>query len=226
VHLSAEHRALLVIAKRPLSGQAKTRLCPPCSPDQAAALYECFLRDTLDVVRAVPAVARLVLYLPHDADGYFRALAPDFGLLGQVGESLGERLDNALADRLRHGFRQVVIVDSDSPTLPPAYLERAFALLEQADVVLGPTDDGGYYLIGSTRPQPRLLREVQMSTPDVLRDTLRLAQQELQRAALLPHWYDVDTVADLRRLRRDVSRDANGLARYTRDFLRRELLAL
>src|SRR5947207_4892069 len=160
---AADERALLVIAKRPLPGQTKTRRSPPLSPDQAARLYEGFLRDTLDLVRAVPDVTRGVLYLPAEAAGYFRALAPEFALLLQEGTSLGERLDNALTRYLGSGFRQVVVMDSDSPTLPLAYLAAAFELLDRHEAVFGPTDDGGYYLVGLTRPRPRLLREVRMS---------------------------------------------------------------
>src|SRR5690348_2713691 len=157
-----EARALLVIAKRPLAGQTKTRLCPPLSGEQAARLYECLLRDTLDVARAVPDVARSVLYLPLDAAPYFRSLAPDFGLLPQQGDSLGERLDDALTRCLGNGFGKVVVMDSDSPTLPPTHVAAAFERLDQAEAVFGPTDDGGYYLVGLTKPRPRLLREVRM----------------------------------------------------------------
>jgi hypothetical protein len=212
-------RALLLIAKRPAPGQTKTRLTPPLSGEQAAALYECFLRDTLELARAVPGVVRLINYLPHDADDYFRRLAPDFGLIPQIGEGLGERLDNVLAHCLNDGFRQAVIMDSDSPTLPAAYLAQAFDELERADVVLGPCDDGGYYLIGLTRPQPRLLREVQMSTPNVLNDTLALADELKLRTALLPMWYDVDTAAELERLRLELRTAVNGVTHHTRKFL-------
>src|SRR5207245_11563285 len=169
---AADQRALLVIAKRPFPGQTKTRRSPPLTPEQAARLYEAFLRDTLDLVRAVADVTRLVLYLPEEAAPYFRALAPDFGLLLQQGASLGERLDNALTHCLGSGFRQVVVVDSDSPTLPAACLSEAFDLLDRQEAVFGPTDDGGYYLVGLTRPRPTLLREVRMSTPRGLRDLL------------------------------------------------------
>jgi len=211
--------ALLVIAKRPTPGQAKTRLTPPLSPEQASQLYECFLRDTLDLARTVPGATRLIHYAPLDAAGYFQRLAPDFGLTPQIGEDLGERLDNVLTRCLNDGFRRAVIIDSDSPTLPAEFVGQAFAKLDDADVVLGPCDDGGYYLIGLTRPQPRLLREVPMSTPNVLRDTLALAEQEGLRVALLPTWYDVDTVQELWRLQRELRAAANGTAHHTRMML-------
>lgn len=211
--------ALLLIAKRPAPGQTKTRLTPPLTGEQASALYECFLRDTIDIVRAVPGVARLINYLPHDEEDYFRQLAPDFELIPQMGAELGERLDNVLTHCLSNGHTRAVVMDSDSPTLPAAYLAQAFDELERAEVVLGPCDDGGYYLIGLTRPQPRLLREVQMSTPNVLNDTLALAAELKLRVALLPTWYDVDTVAELDRLRLELRTITNGTARHTHKFL-------
>ena len=217
------HRSLLVVAKRPAAGQTKTRLCPPLAAEAAAALYECFLRDTLDVMRAVPGVARAIAYLPQAANDYFRALAPDMALAPQRGADLGARLDHLLSDALAAGASQAVVIDSDSPTLPAAYVAEAFARLDAGtDVALGPCDDGGYYLIGLKRPQPRLLREVQMSTPFVVRDTLALADELGLRVALLPAWYDVDTAAELERLRGELASARNGVARHTRAFLHYE----
>jgi hypothetical protein len=112
-------------------------------------------------------------------------------------------------------------MDSDSPTLPAAYVAQAFDALDDADVTLGPCEDGGYYLIGLKRPQPRLLREVRMSTPNVLRDTLSRAEQAGLRVSLLPMWYDVDTVQELHRLRDELRAEADGLAPHTREFLER-----
>ena len=178
------------------------------------------MRDTIDLVRAVPDVTRLINYLPSEAQSYFRGLAPDFDLLPQVGDHLGERLDQALTHCLSHGFQQAVIMDSDSPTLPSEYLVQAFAELERAEVVLGPCDDGGYYLIGLTRPQPRLLREVKMSTANVLADTLALAEELQLRVALLPIWYDVDTIVDLNRLKYDLNQSSNSSGHHTGMFLK------
>ena len=107
-------------------------------------------------------------------------------------------------------------MDSDSPTLPPAYITEAFSQLDgAADVVIGPCRDGGYYLIGMKHPHPRLLREVQMSTPHVLRDTLALAAELGVRVALLPEWYDVDTVSELAELRAELATTNHGVAAHT-----------
>jgi len=131
----------------------------------------------------------------------------------------------ALTHYLNRGYRRVVIMNSDGPTLPAAHLATAFKLLssEEVDVVLGPSDDGGYYLLGLKRPAPRLLRQVQMSTPAVLRDTLALAQAEKLRVKLLPPWYDVDDTASLERLRQEIARTPPAVAPHTRAFLNRYL---
>jgi rSAM/selenodomain-associated transferase 1 len=211
---------LLVVAKRPASGRTKTRLTPPLSPERAAALYECFLRDTLDLIRRIPDVQPVVAYLPAGAEGYFADLAPDFERVLQQGADLGPRLDNALTAYLRRGYQRVVIMNSDGPTLPPSHLEAAFAALAgETDVVLGPCDDGGYYLIGVKRPVPRLLRRVQMSTPNVTADTLALADEEGLRVELLPAWYDVDDAASLARLVEELAAAPPDVARHTRAFL-------
>ena len=210
--------ALLVVARRPAPGQTKTRLTPPLTPGQAAQLYEAFLCDTLNLIRRVPGVHPIIAYLPDDAAGYFRSLAPDFDVLPQRGSDLGARLDNALTHCLTNGYRKAVVMDSDSPTLPAEHLVEAFAALDTQDLVLGPCDDGGYYLIGMKRPAPRLLREVQMSTLTVVRDTLALAAAEKLSVALLSPWYDVDTSAELDRLCQELSVLPGDRAAHTRAF--------
>jgi rSAM/selenodomain-associated transferase 1 len=211
---------LIVVAKRPAPGRTKTRLTPPLSPEQAAALYESFLQDTLELMRQVPGVRRAIAYLPVGARSYFAQLAPDFDLIPQTGADLGVRLDNALTHYLEHGYDHAAIMNSDGPTLPSGHLRQAFtALSDHADVVLGPSDDGGYYLIGLQRPAPRLLREVRMSTPHVTADTLALAREENLRVTLLPSWYDVDDVAALQRLRVELKSAPPSCAAHTRAFM-------
>jgi hypothetical protein len=214
---------LLVVAKRPTPGGAKTRLCPPLTTSQAAGLYECFLRDTLEIMRRVPGVQRTIGFLPEDAGAYFRGLAPDMSLTPQRGETLGERLDHLLSGALSAGAERAVVMDSDSPTLPAGYVRQAFELLAEADVVLGPTQDGGYYLIGMKAPHHHLLQRVQMSTPHVLSDTLALAADAGVSVALLPAWYDVDTLDDLDQLRSEVAEATDGIAAFTRRWLSQTL---
>jgi hypothetical protein len=214
--------ALIVVAKRPQAGQTKTRLTPPLSPESAAELYERFLIDTLDLIRQTPNIKPIIAYLPKGQEAYFKTLAPDFELLPQCGDDLGERLDNALSHYLNSGFDKAIIMDSDSPTLPTEYLTQAFNLLDAADVVLGPCDDGGYYLIGLKRAAPRLLREVTMSTPTVVQDTIALAHQAGLSVELLPTWYDVDTVAELERLSQELLSLEPQRAAQTRLFFKQQ----
>ncbi len=178
-------RALLIMAKEPRPGTTKTRLCPPLSAEEAAELYRCLLLDTVQAVRAAAAAADIpfspfIAFHPREARELFQEMAPDFQLVRQRGEGLAGRLEGVLAAAQAMGYDEVLAVNSDSPSLPAAYLETAFRRLgeESVDVVFGPSDDGGYYLIGWKRPYPRLLREVTMSTSHVLADTLAIARQE------------------------------------------------
>lgn len=216
------HKALLVMAKRPSPASTKTRLSSVLGLEGAAELYACFLRDALALARSVPGITPFVAHSPPDAetDAYFHDLAPDFGRIPQSGHTLGERLDAVMSACSLNGYKQVAAMNSDSPTLPVNYLANAFARLddEATDVVLGPCDDGGYYLIGWKRPHPRLVREVPMSTDHLLRDTLAIAEEEKLRVSLLPTWYDVDEVAELGRVRADLLANPE-IARHTRDFL-------
>jgi len=214
--------ALLVVAKRPAPGKTKTRLTPPLTPAKAAGLYQCFLNDTLDLMRQLPGVQPGLVYLPPGEEEFFQGLAPDFELTLQRGDSLGERLDNATSHYLEAGCQKVVIMDSDSPTLPVEYLRQAFEFLDrETDVVIGPCDDGGYYLIGLKQPAARLFREVQMSTSNVTSDTLALAAAQGLRVRQLPPWYDVDDAASLRRLEAELGRSPDHIAAHTRRFLKR-----
>lgn len=212
--------ALLTVAKRPAPGRTKTRLTPPLTPVQASALYEHFLCDTLELMRNTPDVQRLIAYLPPEEQAYFTTLAPDFAFVLQEGDDLGARLDNAIQHHLGLGYEKTVIMDSDSPTLPVRCLAEAFsALTDDVDVTLGPCDDGGYYLIGTKAPVPRLLREVEMSTPNVVADTLAIAKEEGLRVHLLPTWYDIDDAATLQRLINELRDLPPEAAQHTRQFL-------
>jgi rSAM/selenodomain-associated transferase 1 len=220
----AVQRALLVMAKQPEAGRTKTRLTPHLSEREAADLYRCLLSDTLELMRQVPSVQPIIAYHPEQAQAFFRDFAPpDFDFVPQVGADLGARLDNVLTHCLKNGYRQAAVMNSDGPTLPLAYLEQAFGALDDpaVDVVLGPSDDGGYYLIGLKGPCPALFRGIVMSTATVLAETLALAKQEGLRTVCLPSWYDVDTYEDLARLTKDLSSLPRSRAPHTRAFLAR-----
>jgi uncharacterized protein len=182
--------ALVVIAKAPVPGRSKTRLCPPCTPEQAAALAEAALRDTLRVVGAAPARRRL-LALDGEPGGWMLC---GFQLRAQRGDGLGERLGNALVA----AGGPALVVGMDTPQLSPALLRIAARRLAEpgVDAVLGPAFDGGYWTIGLNRPDPEAFNGVPMSSEDTCAaQRSRLAELGL-RTAELPALRDVDTIVD------------------------------
>jgi rSAM/selenodomain-associated transferase 1 len=216
--------ALIVVAKEPVPGLTKTRLCPPFTPESAAELYHCLMLDTLSLVGRLQGADRVIAYAPPGARGYFREQAPNgFRLVPQEGVDLGQRLANALGHHLDLGYRRVVIMNSDGPTLPLAYLEEAFSGLDDADIALGPSYDGGYYVIGMKRLHAELFQGITWSTEHVLAQTLEKCQQAGLLVHHLPKWYDVDVGADLDRLHRDLGRDPQ-LAPCTWAFLQRRVV--
>lgn len=204
--MSGEDIALVIVAKAPLAGRSKTRLCPPLSLDEAAALSECFIADVAASVADVAAAAGVrgaIVYTPTEAVAAFDPLLPaGFIRLAQRGETLGERLIHATGDLLAQGFIGVCLINADGPTLPIGLLHDAVAALRQPGerVVLAPAIDGGYCLIGFKRLYPSLFQGINWSTAQVLAQTLsRIARLQLP-LSLLPLWYDVDDVASLQLL--------------------------
>jgi uncharacterized protein len=213
--------ALCIMAKAPEPGRVKTRLCPPLSPDDAAELYRCFLLDKIAQVREVAGAEPDLAYAPAQAAAVFEALAPGFALLVQRGADLTARLVAVCDELFGDGCDAAIMIDSDTPTLPTEHLERAVALMSGGapDLVLGPSEDGGYYLIGLRRPRPELFEGMRWSTPTVLAETERRARALGLSSTRLPAWYDVDTAADLARLQADLTARSDGGPRHTRRFV-------
>jgi uncharacterized protein len=191
---------LIIFAKEPRPGQVKTRLSPPVSPEAAAQLYHCFIQDILEEMARVPEVRLAVAFSPPTTRGFFRRIAPPgTDLFPQEGADLGERMARAFARSFAAGFGPVLLRGSDVPDLPAEIVSEAHSVLAtgQAQVVLGPATDGGYHLVGLTKPQPVLFRGPAWSSSTVLADTLHLARQLGLRVHLLPPWPDIDTYDDL-----------------------------
>jgi hypothetical protein len=210
---------LIIMAKAPVPGAVKTRLCSPYTVEEAAELYRSFLLDTFELAARLRGVTVTVAYFPSEAEEVFKAMAPPaFELMPQRGADLGERLSGAFEQLFSLGYERVVAIGADSPTLPSAYVERSFESLAMADLVLGPSADGGYYLIGMKAPHPELFQGVAMGTERVFMETLERARRANLRVSLLPPWYDVDTRDDVKRLLAEL-RATPGVARHTRAFL-------
>jgi rSAM/selenodomain-associated transferase 1 len=194
-------RVLGLFAKQPLPGQVKTRLAAAISPAGAARVARAFLDDLLDRLTVV-AAQRLLAFAPPEAESFFASLARGrFALTPQAGGDLGRRLAAFFADQIRAGAERTVVLGTDSPTLPLDHVEQAFRELEHADVVLGPATDGGYYLVGCARRLPPIFDGIAWGTPRVLADTVARLAAPHWRLALLPPWYDVDTLDDWQALR-------------------------
>ena len=218
--------ALTVFAKQPIPRKTKTRLSPPLTPEAAAGLYACFLADTLTAARQVVGVERFLAYDPPSAEANFRLAAPDFTLMPQEGQGLGERIRRTFDNLFAIGYRRVVVVGSDLPHLSPQTIHKAFnALGTGADLALGPSLDGGYYLVGMTHPAPGLFN-LPMSTPEVFSQTLARARQLGLRSVQLSGEFDIDTPADLVRLRAYLEANPGIPAQRTRDWLKAEVLGL
>jgi len=190
--------ALVVIAKAPAPGRSKTRLCPPCSPDQAAELAGAALADTLAAVAATPARLRLLAL-----EGRFHGPPPrGIDVIPQIGDGLGARLGHALAA----ARGPALVVGMDTPQLTPKLLSQAAARLARpgVDAVVGPALDGGYWTIGMRSPDSDAFEGVPMSSSETgAAQVRRLRALGLRVAALEPQ-RDVDTIADARAVARAV----------------------
>jgi uncharacterized protein len=219
--------ALVVMAKAPRPGKVKTRLSPPLTPDQASALNICFIRDTTENIQQVTEAsnsAGLVAYTPVGDEAAFDGLLPaGFQLLAQRGDGFGERLLFVCEDLFVWGFSSVCLIDSDSPTMPQSALLQAVERLSHVGdrMVLGGSDDGGYYLVGIKRLHHRLFEQIDWSTQRVFAQTLERAKEIALPTELLPTWYDVDDAATLDRLQRELASPnaAAYHAKHTRAYL-------
>ncbi len=205
-----------IMAKAPRPGYAKTRLTSALAPEVAADLYRHFLLDTIEVVRRVPGVEAALLCPSGDEADLARL---DLGLpvVEQRGQGLMHGLAFGIAHALAEGHVAAVLINADSPTLPPARIGDALTALATHDVVFGPTTDGGYYLIAATVSCDALLLDV--AYPDgttILRDTLVQADRLGLHTGTIAPWFDIDLPAELRDLAHALSSAPPHLAAHTR----------
>lgn len=191
------------MAKAPVPGAVKTRLVPPLTAQQAAELYGALLLDQLEQLSTLEIAERYLAYTPENGDTVLRQLGNGiFLFLPQRGADLGARMGNLCTDLGQRGHHNIVIIGSDLPGLPMEYLRDAFARLSSGAtrVVLGPSRDGGYYLVGMNQVTPELFTNMTWSHERVLADTLERLTQLGLSYSLLPSWFDLDTVEDLKNL--------------------------
>lgn len=224
--------AVAIICKTPMAGKSKTRLSPPLRPDECAALSACFIRDLSRTIHSLEPdgdAAAYAVYTPRGSEPDLQQLLPGgFRLVPQGEGDLGARLLQGTVDLLAAGHAGAILINSDSPTLPRSILRAAVdAVLGGDNVVLSPALDGGYTLVGLSRPHARLFADIPWSTSAVHRLTLERAHEIGVPVVELPTWYDVDDEASFRMLeaelagvRPDFAADVGSDAPATRRFLR------
>ena len=232
--------ALALMTKAPRAGQVKTRLVPPLTNEEAAQLNRCFLQDTGAAISVCcsslivakpgrPIVHGVAVYTPVGSESDYTDILPaDFSLLPQRGKNFGERLYFAAEDLFNCGFESVCLIDSDSPTIPAENFARAVELLSLPGnhIVMGPCDDGGYYLIGLKQLHREVFEEIEWSTERVFEQTRQRATQIGVAVHELPRGFDVDDNATLHRLCDELfgKNARDNVAPQTQEFLR-ELIA-
>ena len=194
---------LIVFAKNPVPNHVKTRLIPEFSAVQAASLYSAFLKDWCNALKNLSDIELVIAYTPPESQSEIeRVIGGNVIYIPQVGNDLGERLTSAAEWAAERGYLKVIIVGSDSPSLPISYISDALSGLDSRDVVIGPSIDGGYYLIGLnmnsiSKSVTTIFNGITWSSPQVLQQTFDRIQSIEASLKLLPPWYDVDTPQDL-----------------------------
>jgi rSAM/selenodomain-associated transferase 1 len=216
--------ALAVMAKAPVPGSVKTRMVPPLTQEQAAALYRAILRDQLEHLTRLAAIDLYVAFTPDDAAALMKSVVPAaFECFPQRGEDLGERMQEIFVELWRRGHRNLVLIGSDVPAVPLDFFQETYSALNCEDkrVVFGPSQDGGYYLVGMNQPTPEIFDGMTWSHDRVLVQTTEKLTGLGIAVKLLPTWFDVDTIEDLKRLQTISDPAVRNTMRGTLDCLRR-----
>ncbi len=197
---------LIIFAKNPIPGKVKTRLTPHITPTKAAELYKAFIVDILSNSLRLNCDRITVAYSPISAEKTFHRLCgQSIHYLPQKGHNLGERMKNAFKHSFDKGTEKTVIIGTDSPTIPLSYIQKAFDVLEEVPIVIGPTFDGGYYLVGLSEQNDKIFDDIEWSTAGVLNQTLARVKALHWKLHILPPWYDVDIPDSLEFLRSHIT---------------------
>lgn len=197
-----ENNAVIIFVKRPLSGYVKTRLAASIGEKHATELYRCMLADLAETLRKL-ACTKIICFTPDNAEtqseltNYF---GKDNIYLAQKGETLGKRLIHAYEYGFKYGFSNLILIGSDTPHLTPVVFENAFNKVDAGIVVLGPSNDGGYYLLGLKKETffKKIFQKIKWSTTQVLDQTIQRIINENKKYYLLEELIDIDDENDLR----------------------------
>jgi uncharacterized protein len=196
--------ALIVMVKAPVAGSVKTRLVPFLTAEQAADLARSFAADA--GAKAQRICKNTIIAFAGDKNLLARILPENLIWIEQAGADLGERMHNALGFAFQSGFSPLVVIGTDSPTLPPEYISTAIEILREkkSETVVGDTEDGGFYLLGLNQPNREIFQNVRWSAPETLAQTVRNIRKLNLHLTSMPVWYDVDTAEDLQRLQKEI----------------------
>ncbi len=188
--------ALGILFRLPEFGKVKTRLASQTGDDIALQAYQAMLYET---IRNVQKLKGIDIYGFYDGkiEGELE-FAETICCIPQKGRNLGQRMSNALNHLFKLGYKKTTLIGSDSPDLPLQYIQKAFYKLTTYELVLGPAKDGGYYLIGMSKPLHEIFKGIYFGSKDVLKKTLMKANQADIRVFLLPEWYDIDDLSSLK----------------------------
>jgi uncharacterized protein len=221
MHQPSSDRVLVIMAKAPRPGSVKTRLAASLSPDAVAAFYSCLLRDTLDLARSLRDVEVAIMCPEADMNQLARFAGNRALVVAQEGEGLAAALTSVFAHFTSNGYRRIIAFNSDSPHLPASVLDDAFEALVTKDVVIGPTHDGGYYLVGAKASYPALFAGDGMGTSSALEKLLSRTRALELSVGLADRFYDIDVAEDLALLAAELSVDparAPRTARWLKDW--------
>jgi len=185
---------LIIFTKAPRLGHVKTRLQPELTQEESLTLYRAMVEDTVSQFENVGFCDLKIFFHPEDAqDGMKHWLGDQFEYIAQRGIDLGERMYHAISEGLKQGYRKVVLIRCDIPTLDSTTIVRAFTNLDDYNVVIGPSQDGGYYLIGMKQPHPKLFDGIIWSTSFIVQQTIQNAQEARLDIVQLEIKSDIDT---------------------------------
>lgn len=220
-------RCILMFAKAPIAGKVKTRLTPPLSQYDAAKIQEAFIFDTLETLQTLRSVDLFMACYPS-THIFYNKVEEKFNLnfIDQGDGNLGERLKRVVKHLQSQGYKQIVILGSDSPSIPAKLIEDSFRLLKEKDAVIGPSVDGGYYLIGLSCYLPGIFGDISWGGDTVFAETVGKIISADADYSVLPFWYDVDTIKELRFLEIHLSALEKSTCRQTREFIEKVRLPL
>jgi rSAM/selenodomain-associated transferase 1 len=199
--------SFIVFVRTPEAGKVKTRLMKGLGKEKTLNAYKSFVADTMKVCDGLKTADKFLGCFPTTEDAFLKKLSKKHkfkGEFAQEGKTLGDKFINAFSDKFNEGYKKVVVIGSDSPTIPVEYIKQAFRELETKDFVLGPCTDGGYYLVGAKKLFKNVFKNIPWDSSEVLNKTLDKLNASTIKYSLLPFWYDVDDINDLNFYKRHI----------------------